>query len=198
MIDQLLKVIQENSDKSIVKNKEVPDKYNNAIQKEIHKTIEKELGAALKGGNITEVMNLFGSGAQKKGITNNPIVQSIINQVVGNMGKKYGLSPAISTAIANMVIPQVLSKFSQQTADPKDPTIDMNTVIGSLLGGSKKTQAPPKAQGMDFNDLLSQVTKGGKVDMASVAGQLLSGAASKKTQKSKGGLLDSLGDIFKS
>ncbi len=79
----------------------------------------------------------------------------------------------------------MLSKFDQQTANPNDPSIDMNGIIGALSGGG--------AKGVDLNDLLSQFTSGngGNVDIAKVAGQLLS-----NQQGGAGGLLGTLSNLF--
>lgn len=185
MLDQLLNVVQQYAQDAVVKNQDVPNQHNDAVQQEVFGAIQNGLSSAISNGNLADVMGLFSSGAQQQNIANNPIVDMIVKNVVGSLGQKFGISPQVATGIASSLIPQVLSKFAQQTANPNDPSIDMNGIIGALAGGS--------AKGVDFNDLLSQFTSGngGNVDIAKVAGQLLS-----NQQGGAGGLLGTLSNLF--
>jgi hypothetical protein len=65
MIDQLLKIIQENSQEAIVKNKNIPDNLNQGVQMELMNSIESSLSSALTSGKTTEVMELFGEKCKK-------------------------------------------------------------------------------------------------------------------------------------
>jgi uncharacterized protein YidB (DUF937 family) len=191
MIDQLLKIIQENSQEAIVKNKNIPDNLNQGVQMELMNSIESSLSSALTSGKTNEVMELFGKSAKNQNISGNPLIKMITQNAVENLSKKFNLPPAMVSTLANNLIPQVLGKFAKQTADPKNPSIDMNQVIGALLG--KK-----QPQGVDFNELLEKFagSKSGTTRQQKTTGQATSKSAPKQ-QDQFGDILGTLGKLLK-
>jgi hypothetical protein len=195
MLDQLFKIIQDSSVDTVVNNKQIPNEHNEGVQKVVLSEIQNGLSSAIAGGNISGVMDLFGKAAKGGQLTNNPIVSLITNNVTSALKSKFGISEAISKSMVNSLIPVVLSKFSQKTADKNDASIDMNTVIKSLAGGKL-------SNGLDFNSLLNQVTQKGSVggiDFGNMASALLGGDQKKKSsnQDVAGGLLNALGGFLK-
>lgn len=115
----------------------------------VHEGLKKE---AL-GGNLGQIMSLF--NGQSSATSSNPIVSSIINIFAGKLGSKMGLSSAISSQLANMAIPFIMSKF----ADKETGTAENEAGLMSMLG-------------MDKDNDIAGLLKGG---LGNAAGNLLGG-----------------------
>jgi len=196
MLDQLLKIVQESSQREVVQNDQVPNELNAQVQQAISSSIQSGLSSAISSGNIGSVMELFSSGAKRQNVSGNPITNMIMDQVAKVLSDKFNLSPAVGKMIASSVVPGVMASFAQKVADPQDKSVDMNGLIGSLLGGGGQ-QAP--SSGVDFNVLLQDLAAGkkGSNDLAGLAGQLLSqGRGGSGEQGNAGGLLGTLGKML--
>ncbi len=189
MKQQLMDLVMQNTQDAVVNNTEVPNEYNHDVQQEITESIQSGLTSSLSGGNLDGVMELFTKGAKQESLAGNPVLTNITDQIVGNLGKKFGISPGIASNIAGSVLPGVLNQFSKKVADPSDKSINMNDVIGSLTGGKGSS-------GIDFNDILGSLIKGktGGIDLGKIAGELLNPSGGKK--KKSGGLLSILKGLF--
>lgn len=188
MIDQLLSLIQENTQDAVVKNTSVPDEHNEEIQKEILNSIQGGLSSAISGGNIGGVMDLFSQGANAQNVAGSPMVNNISQNLIGTLGQKFGLSKEVSENIVASVLPLVISQFTKKVADPNDTSIDMNSVVKAATNNKK-------ASGVDFNDILGKFSqgKGAELDLGSIAGSLLSGGS----EKSGGGIINIISGFFK-
>jgi len=182
MLEQLINLVKENAQDTIINNQAVPNQFNDAAIGEAGKVIQDVLGAAVQNGNLQDVMGIFGTSSN---LQSNPLVNNIIAQLTQNLATKFGINSGAAQSIAATIIPMVLSQFSQKTNDPAKNGFDINDIMGSLSGG--------KAKGIDFGQVLGQLNsgKGGGVDLAGLAGQLLG------SNKQKGGLGDLLGGFFK-
>ncbi len=195
MIDQLLKIVQQNSSDCVVKNKDVPDQYNQAVQEEVTNSIENTLAKLLNQGKTDQVLGLFGSAAQGQSasLSGNPIAKLISDNIVKTLGQKFKFPPAVSGVIVSTLLPRVLGQFSKKVADPKDKSIDMNSVIGTLLGGGNSGQAKPSG-GVDFNSILGSILSeggaksgsgGGGFDVGGLLGSIFGGNKAAKASTPK-------------
>lgn len=193
MLDQLLKIVQENTQQAVVENDQIPNELNTQVQQEIAESIESGLTSALTSGNIGGIMELFGSGAKQQNVSGNPIVNMINDHISKTLSQKFNLSPAIASMIAASVIPAVMAKFTQKVVDPQDNSIDMNRLVGGLLGDGGSAQ--PQEVGLNFNDLLTDFATGkkSKSDLAGLAGQLLSGG---QQSSGTGALMGAIGKML--
>lgn len=163
MLEQLLDVIKKNAGDAIINNSAIPNDKNNAVISEIGSSIVSSLTQAASKGNLKDITGLLQGGSNMNALASNPLVSTIISNVVKQVSTKFGLPAATVQSVANSLIPTVLSQFSKKVSDPNDKSLDLNSVIGALSGG-----------------------KGG-LDIAGLAGQILGGGGS-----SKGGLLGGL------
>ena len=144
MLDQLLNLVKENAQDAIVNNNAVPNKFNDAAIGETTNAIHDQLSQAVSGGNLQDVLGLFGN---TQNLTNNPIVGNIISQVAGNLGSKFGVEGSAAQNIASSLIPQVLGKLAGKTNDPNDSSFNVNDIMSHLSGGSG-------TKGVDFGNLV--------------------------------------------
>lgn len=192
MLDQLLDLIQQNSEQAIVQNPEVPNEHNNDVMQTVMTSITGGLQEHAQSGNLNGLMGLLSgnSGTSSDSLMNNPIVASIATKAIGAIMEKFGLSSQTAGGIVSSVLPGVLGGLISKVKNPGDSSLDFNGVIGDLLKGSSNQSASPSS-GLDFNQL-GYAMADGKLDMSDLVrlgGSFMSGnSASEPGQKSQGGM----------
>jgi hypothetical protein len=167
MLDQLLGLIQENSQEAIVQNPAIPNEQNADVMKTLMGSITGGLQEHAQSGNVQGIMGLLsGASGTGSGLMNNPIVASIAQNAIGAIMQKFGLSNGAAGGIVSSVLPSVLGGLISKTSNPGDSSIDFNSVLGSLLGGGSAATAANGAQasGFDFNQI-GYAMADGKLDM---------------------------------
>jgi hypothetical protein len=154
MLDQFIKLVEQNAGEAIVKNKAIPDQHNNAAIQAVAQQIFNGLKTQASQGNLQQIAGMF-QGGTKASLTNNPMVTQLISQVAGTVASKFGVSPQAAQSMAASLLPTVMSQFVKKTNDPNDNTFDLTNVMRGLSGNNS----------LDVNNLIGQVTgnKGGDV-----------------------------------
>lgn len=193
MLDQLMNLIQQQGQQSVVENPAIPNEYNSEVLGEAGNSIMSGLQQALAGGGLSQVMSMFGQGSSGGGISsllNNPMVQNIMQQFSGKLTNQFNVSPDQAGQVSQSLIPQVLANFAGKVADPSDPSVDINGVMQSLTGGG--------AAGIDFQGILSKfqgaagdVDGDGDADLQDIIAKMSGGA------QGGGGLMDMVKGFFK-
>ncbi|HLO82030.1 MAG TPA: hypothetical protein VK166_13775 [Chitinophagaceae bacterium] len=196
MLDQLLNLIQQQGQESVVNNPAIPNNYNNDVLGEAGNSIMSGLQQALAGGGLTQVMNMFSQGSSGNGISsllNNPMVQNIVQQFTGKLTNQYNVSADQASQVSESLIPQVLSSFAGKVTDPNDSSIDINGVMQSLTGGN--------TSGIDFQGLLNKFQGAGgdfdgdgDVDLQDIIARVSGGASQ---SGGAGGLMDMIKGFMK-
>ena len=187
MLDQLVQLVRENAQQTVVANPAVPNEQNDAIIGEASHSIAAGLQDALANGNVREVMGLFNSNGQVD--NNNPVVNNISGNLIGKLQEKFGLNGGTAASIAGSLIPAVLGSLVKKTNDPNDNGFSLDGIFSSLTGGS--------TQGLNLGGLLGKFgldkDGDGDVDMSDLTSLISNGA---KQQQSSGGLGGLLGGLF--
>lgn len=178
MLEQLINLVKENAQDTIVNNNSIPNQHNDAAIGEATNAIHDQLSQAVSNGNLQDVLGLFGNA---QNLTSNPLVGNIISQLAGSLGSKFGVGGGDAQNIASQLIPQVLGKLSSKTNNPNDSSFNVNDIMSHLSGGGG-------TKGVDFGNVVQQMQNGGGVDLAGLAGQFLGG--------NKGGIGDLLGGFL--
>lgn len=195
MLEQLMSLIQDNSQEAIVNNPAIPNQNNNDAMQAVFQSVVGGLQNEAQGGNLSGLMGLLaGQGGQGGSLMNNPIVAGIAQNAIGSLMEKFGLSNSAAGNIIAQVLPGVLSSMIAKTSNPSDSSMDFGGIMGSLLGG----QAPQQQQqgGFDFNQI-GYALADGKLDMNDVmriGGSLLGGNSG--NAGGAGGLGGLLGGLF--
>ena len=194
MLEQLMSLIQDNSQDAIVNNPAIPNQNNNAAMQTVFQSVVGGLQNEAQGGNLSGLMGLLsGQAGQGGSLMNNPIVAGIAQNAIGSLMEKFGLSNSAAGNIIAQVLPGVLSSMISKTSNPNDNSMDFGGIMGSLLGG----QAPQQQQGgFDFNQI-GYALADGKLDMNDVmriGGSLLGGNSG--NAGGAGGLGGLLGGLF--
>lgn len=142
MLDQLLKLVEQNAGDTIVKNDAIPNQFNNDAIQDVAAQIYNGLQGQAKQGNIQELASMFKGGS----VSNNPIVDQIISTITGSLASKFNVSPHTASGIANSLIPMVLNQFIKKTNDPNDKDFDLQDMLKNFTGDN------------NVGDMLSQFT----------------------------------------
>jgi len=191
MLDQLLNVIRQQGQETVIENPAIPNEKNEAVLEEAGSSILGGLQQALAGGGLSQVMRMFSEGGSGSGISSlisMPVVQSIIQKFTGNLASRHNIEPSGAEQVGQQLIPNVLSNFAGKVKDPNDNSIDINGVMRSLVGDG--------ASGIDFRGLLSKFQSGdvdgdGDTDLQDIIAKLSGGASG------GGGLMDAVKGFFR-
>ena len=141
MFDQLMDLVRESGQESVVNNPAVPNEHNEAVMQEASSSIFSGLQNMLQTGGPGALKGLF-EGVQS-GDQNHPAVQQVANQFSGNLMQKFGLGSGIAKSIAISLIPVVLSKLMgrAQSAGNSNSGFSITNILGSLMGGGQPQMA---------------------------------------------------------
>lgn len=201
MFDELLNLVKNNSQESVVNNPDVPNEHNEAVQAEATSSIMTTLQGMLASGGAAQVLNLFNQGGNTNGINNHPVTQSVSNNLVSSLMNKFGIGGNQASSVANMLIPMVLSKLTGGGNQQQAGGLNIESIFSSLSGG--------KTGGMNIGSLLSQFggnaldkNNDGKVDLSDLTAAFSGNNNAQQLQNNNntpqtgGGILDTLSGLF--
>lgn len=136
MIDKLVNLIRQNAGDEIERNPAIPDEHNEEAMRvagtEIHDGIQQEA----RQGNIQNIVAMF-KGNTSGGLSNNPMVTSIIGNIAKKFSARFGISPEVGTKVAAALVPKVLNQFINKTNDPNDKEFELQDVLKNFTGNSQ-------------------------------------------------------------
>ncbi len=168
MLDQLIKLVEQNAGDAIIRNKAIPDQHNSAAIQTVAQQILSGLQSHASKGNLTQVAGLFQGGTQN--LTSNPIVSQLITSVAGTVASKFGISQQAAQSMASSLLPTVMNQFVKKTNDPKDDSFDLTNIMKSVSGNSN----------LDVASILGKVTGGNSQNPLGDLGNMLGGMFGKK------------------
>lgn len=134
MFEQLMQLIQQSGQQSVVENKEVPNEHNDAVLNEARESITSGLQGLASSGQLNALMESAQSGQQ---VSAHPAVQNISNNFMGNIMEKFGINKGTAATIAAAVIPMVLSKIMKSgNGQQQGGGFDLGGLLSSLTGGA--------------------------------------------------------------
>jgi hypothetical protein len=163
MLDQLIKLVEQNSGDAIVKNPVIPNQFNNAAIQEVAGSIFNTLKGQVAQGNMQQVVSMFKGGASQSSLANNPMVNQMISSVAANFASKFGISSSQAQSIVSSLLPAVMNQVISKTNDPKDNSFDLTNMVKTMSGNNN-------------------------IDVASIVGQLAGGDAKSNPLGALGGL----------
>jgi hypothetical protein len=163
MLDQLVKLVEQNAGDAIIKNQAIPNQFNNAAIQEVAGSIFNTLKGQAAQGNLQQVAAMFQGGASQSNLANNPMVKQMIASVAGNFAAKFGVSSSQAQSIVAGLLPTVMNQLVKKTTDPKDNSFDLTEIMKSVSGNNN-------------------------LDVTSIIGQLAGGNAKSNPLDALGGL----------
>src|SRR4051794_9316551 len=133
MIENLNSLVKQNAGDTIINNTAIPDANNEKAVQEASTAIEQSLKTSLSGGSVKEVANLFNSTGEN--VTANPVTQQATGNFIDRLQSRFGLNVQQAANIANNLIPTVLKRLVQKTADPADKSFDLQKIFNEVSEG---------------------------------------------------------------
>jgi hypothetical protein len=161
MLEQLLKLVEENSRQQIVDNKALPDQFNNAAIKEVTNQIFNNLKGQVTQGNMQQIVTMFHSGAGR-GVGGNPVVNTMISSVTSSLSAKFGVSPQVAQSIAASLVPTVMSQVIKKANDPHDIDFDLQQMMRGMTGNNA----------LDISGMIGETPKSTIGNIGNVFGKL--------------------------
>ena len=156
MFEQLLEMVQQQGQQSVVDNPDVPNEKNEAVLQEAASTIQTSMQQMAQEGGPGAIKTLF-DGVQQ-GDANHPAVKQVANQFAGNIMDKFGISASTATAMASSLIPMVLGKMMNRAKDPNDSGFSLSNILSSIMGGQAPAgQAAPVNNSGNVMDTISSM-----------------------------------------
>lgn len=192
MLEQLMGLIEDQSQEAIVNNPAVPNQQNNEVMQTLMGSIMGGMQQQAQSGNLGGLMGLLSGKDATPGsssLMNNPIVAGIAGNAIKSIMEKFGMSSATAGGIVASVLPGVLSSFINKTRNPSDNSLDFNSILGGLLGGGATAPAGAQTSGFDFNQI-GYAMADGKLDMNDLMrmGGSMLGGGSQAPQKQQEGM----------
>lgn len=138
MFEQLLEMVQQQGQQSVVANPAVPNEQNDAVMGEAANSITATMQQMAQQGGPGAIKSLF-EGVQS-GDASHPAVQQVSDNFAGNIMEKFGLNSGVAKSIAISLIPMVLSKMMNRAKDPNDSGFNIGNILGSIMGGGAAAQ----------------------------------------------------------
>lgn len=179
MLEQLMELVREHAQSTVVNNPAVPNEQNEAVIGAATESIASGLQQELANGNTEGVLSLLGGQSATGATQDNPVVGNISNNFVGTLLEKFNLDKGTATQLAASLIPTVLGSLVNKTNDPSNSSFNLNNIFSSLTGGA--------ANGIDLQGVLGKLSGGldkngdGKVDLSDLT-SLFSNGASQQQQ----------------
>ncbi len=136
MLDQLVKLVEQNAGDAIVKNPAIPNQFNNAAIQEVAGSILNTLKGQVAQGNLQQVVSMFQGGTSQSALANNPMVNQMISSVAANFASKFGVSSAQAQSIVSSLLPTVMNQFVKKTNNPKDNSFDLTSMMKTMSGNN--------------------------------------------------------------
>ena len=176
MLEQLMGLIQNNSQEAIVNNPAIPNEHNNDAMQTILGAITGGMQQQAQNGQggMAGLAGLLGgqSGTSGGGLMSNPIVAGIAQQAISGLMAKFGLGNNAASGIVSQVLPGVMGSMISKTNDPQDSSFNMSDIMGVMADGK-----------VDMNDIMN------------IAGKFMGGGQQQQNQGG-GGLGGLLGGLF--
>jgi hypothetical protein len=134
MLDQLLRLVEQNAKESIVDNKGIPDQLNNAAIKEVTNQIFNGIKGQVSRGNMDQVINLFQTGLSK---APSPVISSIMETVTTSLTSKFNIPQDVARGVADQIVPTVMGQVIKRTKDPRDIEFDLQQMLRGMSGDSR-------------------------------------------------------------
>lgn len=169
MLENLSELVRENVQESVVNNAAVPNEQNEAVIQAASGSIFDTLKDQLASGNVGGLAEIFNTG--------NAEGSAITAQAAGSFTDKLaglGINAETAKGLAASVIPAILGKLTQKTADPNDSSFNIQDILGKLAGGADGK--------FDVSDVIGMFNGGGQAQAGGTA--------------ESGGIMDKLKGLF--
>ena len=161
MLEQLMKIVEQHAQESIVQNSAIPNQFNNAAIKEVSNQIFNNLKGQVNQGNMQQIIAMFQAGGGRA-VAQHPVVSSIILSVTSSLASKFTLPADVAQNVANQMVPSVINQVIRKTNDLRDIDFDLQQMMRGMSGNNS----------LDITGMLGQSPKSTIGNIGNVLGKL--------------------------
>jgi hypothetical protein len=166
MLDQLIKLVEQNAGEAIIKNQALPNQFNNSAIEEVAGSIFNTLKSQVGQGNMQQVASMLQGGTSQRTLANNPLVTQMISSLASTFASKFGISSTQAQSIVSGLLPTVMEQLVKKTNDPKDNSFDLSNMMKTMSGNNN----------LDLSSIIGQLAGGNSSsnplgDLGSLAGK---------------------------
>ncbi|MGY4537870.1 hypothetical protein ACVW0P_002289 [Mucilaginibacter sp. UYNi724] len=130
MFDQILDLVKSHLGGNPQVAEQIPADKADEVHREVATHIDSGIKEQASQGGIGDMLSSLAGGLS----SGSPITSAIEGGLVGSLGSKFGLPPAVTGAIA-AALPGLLQKFAHKANDPNDSSITADSITKSISGG---------------------------------------------------------------
>lgn len=124
-------------------------------------SISSGIMGAVSGGNISELMGMFGGGGGSSagGMMQNMVYQGIASNFISSLTSKLGIPESMAKMVSSTALPMIMSKLQGKVTDDNgkvDQSSLMNMIGGDNIADNLKDQASDMLKNK-ANDLLGGI-----------------------------------------
>jgi hypothetical protein len=134
MLDQVLKLATSQLTQQFTENAEIPTEQASNLAMTAGSAIFETLGSQISSGNTSGIMEML-SGGQTQ--ANNPIVNSISQNVVSQLVQKAGLNEQMAATVSNVAVPFVMNMFNNKVQQ-QGGGLDIASLVTSAISGGNQ------------------------------------------------------------
>jgi len=160
MIQEILKLVRENSQELIVNNPAIPNEQNESAVALVADTLLG--GIKSMASNPTAISGLL-NGAEGSGL-----MQQIMSSAVSRMSSELKLSPEIANTVLSQLLPKVMASFGSKLADPNNSEFTIHGLLQQLSGAEL-----PSGLGSMLEKMISPQSEQGNTGISNILGMVM-------------------------
>lgn len=134
MLQQITQLIQEVTSTDLKSSQIAPELQGKVGELTAKSVLDGFKDSLSSGSNLSALTSLL-QGSGQSNLTSNPIVGSIIKQLVSSLSGKLGISESVANGFASLVVPNIVGAISSK-ASSGAPGFSVTDILSSLGGSS--------------------------------------------------------------
>ena len=161
MLEQLLKLVEQNAKQPIVENSSLPNQFNNAVIKEVTNQIYSSLKHQVSQGNMQQIVSLF-QNTSSRSMGSSPVISTMISAITSSLNTKFGITTEVAQSIASSIVPTVIEQIIKKSKDPQDIDFDLQQMMRGMSGNNS----------LDISAMMGEIPKSTFGNIGHVFGKL--------------------------
>lgn len=134
MLQQITQLIQEVTSKDLKSSQIAPELQGKVGELTATSVVDGLKDSLSSGSGLGALTSLFQTQGQSN-IASNPIVGSIVKQLVSSLSGKLGLSETVANGFASLVVPNIVGAISSKVSSGAEG-FQISDILSSLGGNS--------------------------------------------------------------
>lgn len=134
MLQELMNMVRQYGQSSVVENPAVPNEYNEEVMKEAGSSIFSGLQGLAENGDTEGLSGLL-EGSEK-----HSAMAQVENNFAENIMQKFGINGGAAKNVAASLIPAVLGALLKRPGSANNGALSLQSILASISGGNTSNQ----------------------------------------------------------